>query len=253
MHSYGSAKFTPQDETPGIGHNEAPDDFAPAARANALAKTANEWLASVKEITDQETAEACDSFLAQVRAEIQANDAERKRANAPHDQAIKANNNRFRPVTTMLETCERLLSPLKAGWLRREKDRLAAEKRAAEEAAAKAQADAEAARRKLETEPLSVQTTMVAQQAVDRAAAALEILATVEKTKPVVKGGLAARASGLRTYWSAEITDWPAATRHYQDRSEVRAIVQQLANADARTMKAALNVPGTQVKSEERA
>lgn len=244
------------DAPPPIGHNQPTSDPFPGikSRADALAKTANEWLANVKTITDQETAEACDSFLAQVRAELKASDLDRKGLNAPHDVAIKANNDRFRPVTALLETCERLLAPLKAGWLQREKVRLAAEKAAAEAEALRRMQEAEDARKAAEAQSApTVQSVLAIEEtaaAVDEAMAALTV---VERAKPVVKGGLAARSSGLRQYWSAVVTDWPAAVRHYQGREEVRDVVQRLANADAREMKSALLVPGVETNMEERA
>jgi hypothetical protein len=242
--------------SPGIGHNAAPiSDAFPAikARADQLATTANEWLANVEAITDQETAEACDSFLSQIKAEIDAAEAERKAGNAPHNQAIKANNERFRPVTALLETCQRLLKPLKADWLQRERDRIAVEKAAAEAAALRAIEEADAARR---AAVAAAQPTVEAAVAADRAAQTAEQkiadYQAAAAAKPAVKGGLAARSSGLREYWSAVITDWPAATRHYQNRAEVKIVVQQLANADARAMKGALNIPGIDAKMEER-
>jgi hypothetical protein len=245
--------------TAGVGHNAAPtSDPFPAikSRADALAATANEWLANVKTITDQETAEACDSFLSQLAAELAASEKDRKAINAPHDLAVKTNNDRFRPVTALLETCQRLMKPLKAGWLQRERDRLAAEKAAAEaEALKRMEALEEARRQEAAAAVPTVGAVMALAEAEREQDEALAALAVAEKAKPVVKGTMAARASGLRQYWSANVTDWPAAIRHYQDRAEVRDVVQRLANADARDRKEllALLVPGVEPKMEERA
>lgn len=242
---------------PGIGHNVPPaaDNFpAIKGRADQLAATANEWLANVKAITDLKTAEACDSFLAQVRAEMKAADKDRKAINAPHETEVKANNERFRGVTALLETCERLLSPLKAGWLQRERDRLAAEKAAAEAAAFKAMQEAEDARKAAEAAAApSVQAALVVEQTAAKADAAIAALAEAEKARPVVKGGLAARASGLRTYWFAVVNDWDKAVAHYSEDPKVREVVQALANAEARASHEHMMVAGAVAKFEERA
>lgn len=243
-------------DAPGIGHNASPvtDPFpALKSRADQLAAAANEWLANVKAITDLETAEACDSFLAQIAAELTASDKDRKAINAPHDTAIKANNERFRPVTTLLETCQRLLKPLKAGWLQRDRERQTAEKRAAEEAALKAMQEAEDARKAAEAAAApTVQAAIVVEETAAKADAAIAALAEAERARPVVKGGLAARASGLRTYWFAEITDWSKAVAHYDEDPRVREVVQALANAEARTSHEKMMVAGAVAKSEER-
>lgn len=243
-----------QDNTPGIGHNAAAPGFdAIKARADQLAATANEWLANVREITDQETAEACDSFLAQVRAEVKAAEKERKAINDPHDKAIKANNDRFRAVTVLLAKCDEMLSPLKARWLQRERDRLAREKAEREAAALKAMQEAEDARRAAEAAAApTVQVALAAEETAAKADAAIAALAEVERARPVVKGGLAARASGLRQYWFAEIQDHQKALHHYGHREEVKEVIQRLANADAREKKDSLAVPGVQAKMEER-
>lgn len=238
--------------TAGIGHNQ-PDEFAKIkARAEALGTTANEWLRSVKEITDAETAQACDSFLAQVRAEMKASDADRKKINLPHDQAVKANNDRFRPLTSLLETFERLLSSLKAGWLKREQARIAAERAEAEaKALAALQAEEDAARAAAKAD--SVAAVVAADEARQKAKEAMATLAAAERARPQVKGELAARSSGLRQYWFAAITDWDKAIAHFSEDPRVREVVQALANAEARASHEKMAVAGAVAKMEERA
>lgn len=237
-----------------MGHN-LPDDGSFAAirvRIDALVRTADEWRGSVKEITDSETAQACDSYLAQVRAEIKAADADRKKLNAPHDQAIKANNERFRPLTSLLETCERLLSPLKAGWLKREQQRIAAERAEAEaKALAAMQAEEDAARAVAKAD--SVAAVVAADEAQRKAKEAMATLAAAERARPQVKGDLAARSSGLRQYWFAVVTDWDKAVAHYSEDPKVREAVQSLANAEARASHEKMAVAGAVAKMEERA
>lgn len=242
-------------DAPGIGHNAPPSDNFQAikGRADALAETANAWL-GVKAITDLETAEACDSFLAQVRAELKAADKDRKAINEPHDKAVKANNDRFRGVTALLMKCEEMLAPLKAGWLKREAARIAADKAEREMAAKRAMQEAEDARKAAEAAAApTVQAALVVEETAAAVDTALKALAEAERARPVVKGGLAARASGLRQYWFAKIHDYQKALHHYGLREEVQEVVQRLANADARERKDSLAVPGVQAKMEERA
>lgn len=233
--------------TPGIGHNQ----FAPIkARVDALVAAANAWLGEVKEIADLDTANACDDFLNQIKAELTALDTERKTLNKPHDEAIKANNDAFRPLTALLDKAKTLLTPLKTGWLKREQDRIAAEKRRAEEEALRKMQEAEDAKRAAGS---SVEAAVAADDAQKAADEALAQASRVASLKPQVKGDHSARASGLRTHWSAAITDYPKALQHYGNHPEVRAVVERLANADARDQKAALQVPGVEPKSEQRA
>lgn len=252
------------DDAPGPGHNSGdmstgpdkavPDPFTPLkARTDTLVATANQWLGTVKTITDADTAQACDSFLSQVRAELKATDETRKAINKPWADATAANNARFATLTTLLTTAETLLKPLKEGWLKRERDRLDAEKKVAEEVALKALQEAEDARK---VQAAAIAPTVEAALAVETAQAAadtaLKGLDQAECAKPLVKGDLSFRASGLRTHWSAEVTDWKLAGSWYLQYASVREAIQQLANADARTQKAALNVPGVKPVSVEK-
>jgi hypothetical protein len=241
------------DDTSMIGHNSGDDAdiYAPyRQRTSDIVEAANTWLKSIKEITDLETARACDDFLNQIRDELAAMDKDRKSINKPHDDAITANNNAFRPFIALLDKSKALLTPLKTKWLQREKDRLAAERAAKEAAALKAMQEAEDAKRKAAQ---SVEAAVHADEAQKAMEEALAASAAADKAKASVKGDYAARASGLRTYWSAEIMDYAKALQHYGNHPEVKDLIQNLANRDARADKAAMDVPGCKPKSEERA
>ncbi len=235
-----------------IGDNsgESADKYAPYRnRTSDIVEAANVWLKKVTEITDEPTAKACDDFLAQIAGELKAIDADRKAWNKPHDDAIAANNNTFKPMTLLLDKAKMLLSPLKVKWLQREKDRLAQERAAKEAAALKAMQEAEDAARKATT---SVEAAVRADEAQERAQEALDASAAADKAKASVKGDVV-RASGLRTYWSATVEDWNAAAQHYCNTPAVQAAIQVAANANAREQKAAMKVPGCKAISEERA
>lgn len=238
---------------PTIGDNsgDPADIYAPYRdRTNDIVEAANTWLRSIKEITDEATAKACDDFLGQIKDEIAAIDTDRKAINKPHDDAVSANNNAFRPIVALLTKSKELLSPLKTRWLQREKDRLAAERAAKEAAALQAMREAEDAKRKATA---SVEAAVRADEAQAAADAAMAASAAADKAKAHVKGDYVARASGLRTYWSAKITGFRQAMLHYETHPKMIALVQELANADARDQKAALMVPGCEAVPEERA
>lgn len=236
-----------------IGHNNPPaeDTRTPEQRrVDDLMAAANEWLANVPEITDEETAKACDDFLKQVKDEADALEKARKAFNKPLEDQVKANNDAYRPLTAMLEKAKALLSPLKTKWLKREQDRIAAERRAKEDEALKALQAAEDAKRAAAT---SIQAAIQADEAQKAAETAMAAVEAASRAKATVKGNYAARASGLRAYWSAEITDQMKATMNYFDHPKVVALVQSLANADAVEFKDKLNLPGIKPKKEERA
>lgn len=238
-------------DTPSIGHNIGTDPMAHVrARVDQLIESANAWLSQVKAIADVDTAKACDSFLTQIKAEIAALEVERKAKNKPHDEAVDANNNAYRPFTALLSKAKDLLTPLKTAWLQREQSRIAAEKKAAEEAALRKMQEAEDAKR---WAGASVEAAVIADEAQAAADLAVQEAERATKAKATVKGEFASRASGLRTYWSAVITDYPKALVHYAKRQEVMDLIQRLADADAREHKDTLAVPGVKPDSQQKA
>lgn len=235
-----------------MGHNQPPTDiYAPYRdRTNDIVEAANVWFKTIKEITDEPTAKAADDFLAQIRDELVAIDTDRKKINKPHDDAVIANNNAFRPMVALLTKSKELLSPLKTKWLQREKDRLARERAEKEAAALKAMQEAEEAARKAAS---SVEAAVHADEAQERASDLLDQAQAASKAKAHVKGDYAVRSSGLRTYWSATIENYTLTLAHYANHAKVKELIQSLADADARADKLDMSVPGCKAKSEERA
>jgi KTSC domain len=97
-----------------------------------------------------------------------------------------------------------------------------------------------------------VQDTVAASEAQRQAADASAAADAAMRAKPMVKGNNTARASGLRTYWYAELIDYDAAVAHYKTQPEVRDVVAQLANQDARKLKnTGATIPGIVIKSRQ--
>lgn len=69
-------------------------------------------------------------------------------------------------------------------------------------------------------------------------------------TPSKVKAGTGARSTALRTIYSGEITDYEKALAHFANHAEIRAVVQKLANAAARSQ---INVPGVEIKERKEA
>ena len=239
----------------GIGGNQPPEPLDPhaaiTARVQERIDAANIWLGQVAEIADLTTAQACDDFIGQLRREWSRTDEERKTEKKPHDLAAAAVQSFFNPLLAKLELAESKLRPLKQGWLnrveaeqkaeaerkQREADALAAKAREAEEAVRAGTGDVIG--NIVESSQLILQAD-TAQREADKAAAA----------KPQVQGEFSSRASGFRTVWSATITDKLKALRYYRDDPRLVALLQQLADADARRFKdTGRTVPGVSFKS----
>lgn len=236
----------------GPGHNNPPEDDTRTPeqkRVDDLMDAANTWLKEVKEITDAETAKACEDFLDQIKGEAEALEKDRRARNKPHDDAVKANNDFYRPLTALLEKAKAMLSPLRTKWLKREEDRIAAEKKAAEELALRKMQEAEDARKAAAT---SIQAAVQADEAQKAADDAVAAATAASQAKVQVKGNYATKATGLRTYWSAVVTDQAKAAAHYANHPKMVALVQELANAEAREKKDALAIPGVETKKDKR-
>lgn len=233
------------------GSNSAGDQFPIIRdRVDVLSGTANAWLQQVKEITDAETATACEDFIAQVKAEIKAAEDERKKQKQPHMDAGAAVDEKFRPLQVTLKMIADLLSPLKTGWLKREQERLKREAEEKEAAALKALEEAETAKA---TAPTTIEEAVRAEQAQKKADEAVADADRAGKSKAQLKGAFTSRATSLRTYWSARIVDYRMALLHYGEHDEVKAVIQKLADADARTHKETMNIPGCESQSEQKA
>ena len=217
-----------------IGHNGGP----PADPLEAFDAHTADLLETAKGFLDGEgvNSEAEASAVAQLlddarRTEKDA-DAARAAEKKPHDDAGKAVQARWKPVleraALVSTTAKRALAP----WLTKlEADRQAAAVAARQEAEAAAQAarDAAAAAR---TSDLAAAED--AQALADAARAADKAASKAEAAKAHATGG--ARATGLRTHWSAEITNFTAAVGGvWEDNPEAfRPLIEQLAAAEAR-------------------
>lgn len=246
-----------------IGGNKPPspiDDWLP--RNAKLVEAADIWLKALEQpvgdgkpplrkITTEDQAAKAQDFIEQIRKEWKACDDARKAENKPHDDAIKANNEAFRPLLSALEVIANLLKPLQSAWLQEVERRQNEERiRLAREAEQKRK-DAEAAAVKA-AQATSVQDVIKADRAQREAEQAAAAARVAQKAKPQVHGDYSTRAASLKTYWSAKITDYDKALQHYGKTDKVRDLIQSLADTDARSLHEALQVPGVEPVSERR-
>lgn len=141
-----------------------------------------------------------------------------------------------------------------SAWMQKQDDERRAREAAAAEAARAAAQEAIAAR----TEAKAGTDLSSMDKADDKLAEAKNLLREAEgvaKEKVRSGGGDGLRAVGLRSYWHAEITDSKAALLHYIKRypERFRALVQELADADARHEGTRGETPGISFIETKRA
>jgi len=238
---------------PPTTHNNPPDPLI--AEMEERIDAANRWLKERPdwEKWDAETADKANFFIGQIAATRKALDDRRLEEGR---EFKKKQDEFYKDPLALLDLAKGKLMPLRTAWLKREEDRVRAEKEAKEEAARKAAAEAEAARLKAEKamkakggDPLRAE--LEAAKAAEKAA---ELQAEAESApeKAQIKGNYSSRAAGLRDYWSAEVVDISAAFKFYNAKGNakkerlalaIRAAIEKFADEDARELKDETKAP----------
>ena len=154
-----------------------------------------------------------------------AQEQERKDKKQPHMDAAKAVDEAYKPVLSKIEDAGNKIKKAITAWLLKEEARRRAE------ALEQMKRDEEARR-----------AAAAANQPLPEPAPVPEV------ERP--KAGTTGRATALRTYKSAVITDYAAVLNHFAETAEVKEVIQSLANRAAR---AGVPVPGCEVKEERSA
>lgn len=219
--------------------------FEFSKRVSDFCDAAGAW-ADLKQIGSEAQAERLNDFITGASRLEKAVDAARVEAKEPWKQRGEAVDAAFNPLRAKLDKVALAMKPLKADWLKREKDRkereAAEKKRLADEAL-------EAARKlKAEAEARNDFSGAAEAEALEKAAQ--KDVKKADKPVRVSVGSAtgAGRASGLRTVWHAEITNIRAVFMHFQDNPRVVEVLQSLADAEARGGR---EVPGAIRKSKE--
>lgn len=240
-----------------IGGNNPPEptQFDKVVKeVEALYGEASLWLDGAQ-VDSQELADGIGKLLNLLRATEKATDWARKVDKEPHDKAAKAVDAQYRPLLDKLklasDACKKALAP----WL----EKVEAEKRAAAE---KARQEAEEKARKAQealraADAANLEARAQAEELVKAAKVAEKAASRAENDTARASGGTG-RAVSLRTVYTANVTDYTAAARHFWKSApdEMRAFVQKLADDTVRSAgkgAASLSIPGVEIIEEKRA
>jgi hypothetical protein len=202
------------------GHNQPPAFEAHSLHIEDLFDLVSDSTSGGAVENDEQDA-ALDGLLDEFRKARKAADAERVAEKKPHDDAAAAVQTKWKPLLARCDAAadeiKRLLTPYRT-----------AKQRAKDDAALKAREEAEAAQKAaqeaLQATP-DLATRFAAEEDLKRAQ---KLTATANKIDRA--------ATGLRTFWVAEITDRRAALNHYLKRQPeaFETLIQSLADHDAR-------------------
>lgn len=219
---------SPTSEPAPIGDNNPPADAAFGIHIDDLFTLLSDTLSGGEVSTDEQEA-AIDAILDDFRKAAKDADKARAAEKKPHDDAAKAVQAKWKPIVDKAErgavACKDALTPYRT-----------AKQRAKDEAARQAREEAEAreaAARAAIKQSDDLETRYAAEQQFEQAKKLTAVANKIDRS-----------ATGLRTYWEAEITDRKAALLHYLARSPERfeALIQHMADEDARGARAP--VPG---------
>lgn len=237
-----------------IGHNSlANQQTADAAinlthEAQELSRVVDAWVAKVPEIATEAEAQDARDLLAKLTARGKSAEDARKAEKQPHLDAAREVDARYEPIKTLLAACAAPIKRLLEGWLRKERERQAAEAAAARAEAERLAADAA----KAASAQRSIADTAAAQVATQRAEAAAAEARLAEAAKTQVASAVGgARAATLRRTWFAKLVSVPLACRRYGNHPDVIAVLEKLASADVRAAKGKISIPGFEVQYKE--
>jgi hypothetical protein len=219
-----------------IGHNRAPlvdPDLLAQSRAKVddFTQKASDWL-RLGEITSAERAGELADYIAGARGVFRRIDEARVSAKKPHDEAAKAVQGIFSPLLDAITRSVDKLKPLQAAWLRKEQQRIDAEKEEQRRAAEAKRIEAEEAAA-IAAANNSVAGELEAER-LQKEARALKKAASREVTANVQSASGGGRTMALRTIKRVRIKDINNLYRHYRDRPEVADVLTRLAEADVR-------------------
>ena len=190
------------------------------------------------EVTTDEQEAALDSLLDDARKARKAADEQRAAEKKPHDDAAKAVQARWKPLIDRCDMAadeiKRLLTPYRT-----------AKQKAKDEAARKAREEAEERQR-------AAQEALRQSDDLETRFAAEEELKAAQKLTAVANRA-DREATGLRTYWVAELVDPMAALKHYigAKPEALKAWLTEQAQRDVNV--GAQVIPGFNIRDEKRA
>ena len=165
----------------------------------------------------------------------------------PHDDAAKAVQRRWLPILTGLDSCRNSIASLLRDWKLAEQARIDAARNAAKRAAEEKRRAAEEATAKAAQKP-TIDTLTRSMEAASAAAEAERTAAALPE-RARIPGGMAGRATGLRSQWVAtQIVDFDQCVQHYRSNARLLDLLLRLAQAEVRA--GARDVPGVEIQEE---
>jgi hypothetical protein len=219
------------------GHNNPPAEEAFGLHIDELFSLLSDTLSGGPVETDEQEA-AIDALSKDFLKAKQDADKARAAEKKPHDDAAKAVQTKWKPIVDKAArgqtACGDALTPYRV-----------AKQRAKDEAARKAREGAEERQRK-------AQEALQQSEDLEQRFEAEQDLEAAKKLNAVANK-IDRSATGLRTYWEAEITDKNAALRHYLPlhQEAFLALIQELADRDARGARP--RVPGVTYHEQKKA
>lgn len=201
-------------------------------------------------VADKSTADGIDNLKKLIATARKAADEARKVEKKPFDDGAAEVQGRYNPLLAKADrakdACNKALEP----WLIAERKRLDAEVAEARRIAEEKRLAAEAAIRATDTANLAAREEA---EALVKDAKKADAVANRAGRQTATAGGTLGRATGLRSYPVATITDFVLAARHYWTAApdDMRALVQTLADKDATAGKR--DIPGITITIEQRA
>lgn len=197
-------------------------------------------------IENQEQCDALDDLDKKLLDAGKRLDALRVEEKRPLDEQVQAIQDRYNPYIQpkkgRVDIARSCLNPVRAAWKE-------AERKRKEDAAAKARAEAEAEKRKAEEAIRASAGNLAAREAAE------EQLATAKEAEKFAnrQERRATTGTGLRTTYTASITDLNAAIKHYwgERKGEFEALVQRLADEDVR--RGLRTIPGITITEDKKA
>lgn len=231
---------TPDNPLAVLGHNQPPEPVEPtpfeiAEKAvNDIYGEAKLWLDGAK-VEDQNTADGMGNLLTVIRKAKALAEESRKVEKKPHDDAAKEVQARYVPLIEKADlaaaACKKALTP----WLEAQEKARQEAARIAQEAADKKRREAEEAIRA--TDATNLEERAAAESLLKDAKKAEKVAASIDRQTSNA-GGYMGRAIGLKSVWSATMTDPVLAARHFwtqpDTKEELTAFVQGLADKAVR-------------------
>lgn len=219
-----------------IGHNAPPPIEAFSLEIEELFTLVSGSVAAP--VTTDEQEAALDSLLDDVRRVRKDADAQRAAEKKPHDDAAKAVQAAWKP---WLERCDKAIDAIKEALTPYREARQRAKDEAARKAREEAEAKMRVAREALHQSD-DLEARFAAEEQLEQAGKLAAVANRIDRS-----------ATGLRTFWEAELTDPRAALNFYIKRNPERfmALVQQMADEDARGARG--TVPGVLFHERKRA